>query len=117
MKLTLASRVVACIAAYNFVSALYTWFATNAVAWFEIVFGALCAAVLFISVRYRCDDTSSSQKMSAPWLAAVFIGAACLTLGLNSIQSGPVEAFHLAGLFQAIVVGLVTVAFCAKQSG
>lgn len=116
MKLSLASRIVACVGAYSFVSALYTWFTRGAVAWFEILFGALCATVIvYFSVRPHRGHTPGNEKMPTSWLAATFVIAVGLTLGLNLIRSGSVEAFNVGGIAQAIVVGLITVTFCARQ--
>lgn len=116
MKLPLASRILACIGVYSFVSALYTWFVRDAVAWFEILFGALCVVVL-CSMRFRRHETSRRERTPIAWLVAAFAIGAGITLGLNTLRNGSLEAFHTAGLAQAIVVGLITVAFCIKPGG
>lgn len=115
MKLPLTSRIAACIGTYSFASALYTWLTRGAVAWFEILFGALCAAVLvYYSVRHRRGHTPGDEKMPTSWLAATFLVAAGTTLGLNLIRNGSAEAFNAGGITQAIVTGLITITLCAR---
>src|SRR5688572_29824724 len=101
MKLPVASRFVACIGTYSFASALYTWFTKGAVAWFEILFGAICAAVFVYSVRHRRSQTSGDEMTPAAWLAATYVLAAGATFGLNIIRWGSAHAFNAAGITQA----------------